>query len=132
MPTRVVQLKVNLQLESEQSTNRFLFWLMKAKCWTEIKDLKFESISSIDSYLAHAFLSTLCKVQFLHIHIVSPTSWKWLLALKSLSELKVFHITANNCHSSHDLFCYDCKWEGVSYMQVHKTRIKMCCCAVRN
>ena len=35
------------------------------------------------------------------------------MALKSLSELKVFHITANNCHSSHDLFCYDCKWEGV-------------------
>ena len=113
IPTRVVQLKVNLELESEQSTNRFLFWLMKAKCWTEIKDLKFESISSIGSYLAHAFLSKLCKVQFLHIHIGSPTSWKWLLALKSLSELKVFHITANNCRSSHDLFCYDCKFKGI-------------------
>ena len=90
---RVKQLKVKL---GEQYSNKFLFWVAKASCSTALEEMELESISSLSSDLACTFIKQFCKVRCLYIHVGSFSSWKWLVVLKYLTELKVFHVSTKD------------------------------------
>ena len=86
---------------SPSLVDRGLLWLMKANflATVEESDLDFTIINSSG---AQTFLSSLVNLQSLKIHNphykLSPahiTSWEWLAGLKSLSELKVLHISSS-------------------------------------
>ena len=91
-------LQVKLGCESEKISNTILFWLIRANCWSELKEIVFESQSSINSKLACVFFSKLQKLELLYIKIGSQFSWKWLAKLEFLNQLKAFNI--NNKFSS--------------------------------
>ena len=80
-------------LELNRLMKNCVYWLMKAKCWSELEELKMESISCGSSNLRD-FLQILDNLQFIYI---SSSSWELIPALKCLSgrELKGFHITKN-------------------------------------
>ena len=117
---RVKQLKVKLGFES---TNMFLFWLIKAQCWTELKAIKFESQFSVSSDLAQHFFQKLEKLQFLHI----IGSWECIAALKSLNcrQLNGFYITSNYDHS---LYCDPAWKEAVLDFEFPPTTISYKAC----
>ena len=62
----------------------------------------------LNSALAHIFLQSLVNLQSLVVHVTHPTSWEWLAALRSLSELKVLHISSSEECSPppSDLHCW--------------------------
>ena len=95
---RFTKLKLHQTTESVQNSNNCLFWLIQANCWTELKEMEFDSKSSVSSDLAYMFLKKLIKLQFISIDI---PSWEWLPALQSVSdcELKGFYIKTTELSS---------------------------------
>ena len=93
---RVAKLKIRLDTDSVKNSNRCLYWLAQASCWTDLKAMEFGSKSSVYSDLAQ-FLKKLIKLQFIFIHI---PSWEWLPSLKYLGDcqLKGFNISNNILH----------------------------------
>ena len=89
---RVKELKVELEIESEQNSSTVVSWLIKASCWTELESMNFQCHSAVHSNVIQLLLQNIEKLKFLHICI---GSWEWLAALKSLSnrELKGFRVT---------------------------------------
>ena len=89
----VEHLRLKLVTESEEISNKTMFWLMKAKLLPAVEKLNFES-KVINNDLALALLQLLVKLQSLHIIIRQCTlSLEWLAGLKSLSELRELNIT---------------------------------------
>ena len=71
--------------------DRGLLWLMRANFLATVED-NILCTTIINSSGAQTFLSSLVNLQSLNIH---KTSWEWLAGLKSLSELKVLHISSS-------------------------------------
>ena len=94
-----------LQIEesSPSLVDRGLLWLMKANFLATVEESVLHP-TIINSSGAQTFLSSLVNIQSLKIydkqkqlHQALPTpitSWEWLAVLKSLSELKVLHISS--------------------------------------
>ena len=90
-------------LEIEESSpslvDRGLLWLLRANFLATVEESVLDT-TIINNSGAQTFLSSLVNLQSLKIHDTeySPTpitSWKWLAGLKSLSELKVLHISSS-------------------------------------
>ena len=91
-------------LEIEESSpslvDRGLPWLMRANFLATVEEIVLHTTIINNSY-AQTFLSSLVNLQSFYIHetiFISPipiTSWKWLAGLKSLSELRVLHISSS-------------------------------------
>ena len=91
----VGHLTVELATESEEISNKTMFWLMKAKFMAAVKELDFESKVVNSDFTP--LLQSLVKLQSLKIlqslifrHI---SSLGWLAGLKSLSELRELKIS---------------------------------------
>ena len=112
---KVKKLTVKLENECEKLSNQFLFWLIKAKYWTELSELQINSQCSVDPDCAYKLLCKFNKLEFLFIH-TQVASCEWLTALKSLRncELKSFLISNKSNPSSQILnFSYwqpNIKW----------------------
>ena len=91
---KVQRLSVINYTESVESFNMGLFWLTKSQFLTAIEEIEMELSTAMDSGTLHTFLQSVPKLKTLAFQVVSPTSWEWLTALKSLSELKVLHIVS--------------------------------------
>ena len=97
----VKHLTVELNPESEEISNKTMFWLMKAKFLPAVENLKLEIqlIHVIKSDLILTFLQSLSKLQSLRLgperFLINkqPTSLEWLAGLKSLSELRELYIS---------------------------------------
>ena len=85
---------LGLDIDSDEGSNKCLFWLAKAKFLPKLEEIDFRT-TVLNSALAHTFLQSLVNLQSLVVHVIYPTSWEWLAALKSLRELKVLHICQN-------------------------------------
>ena len=92
-PPTVRYLRVELDLYSVEGSNKCLFWLAKAMFLPKLGEIGFET-TVLNSALAHTFLQSLVNLQSLVVHVIYPTSWEWLAALRSLRELKVLHISS--------------------------------------
>jgi hypothetical protein len=68
--------------------------MTKAKYLRETKKIVLYS-KSRSLNIAQTFLQSLIKLQHLEVHIDSPTSWEWLTAIKSLSDLRILHISSD-------------------------------------
>ena len=104
----VKHLRMLLDTESEEISNKSMCWLMKAKFMPAIQNLRFES-SVLNSDLMLTLLQSLVKLQSLYVvHSTlrdrgrlttsqkwnrQPTSLEWLAGLKSLSELRELSIS---------------------------------------
>ena len=93
-PPTVRYLRVRLDIDSVEGSNKCMFWLAKAKFLPKLEEIYFET-RVLNSALAHTFLQSLVNLQSLVVHVRHPTSWEWLAALKSLRELKVLHICSS-------------------------------------
>ena len=93
-PPTVRYLRVRLDIDSVEGSNKCLFWLAKAKFLPKIEEIDFET-TVLNSALAHTFLQSLVNLQSLVVQVKHPTSWEWLAALKSLRELKVLRISSD-------------------------------------
>ena len=93
-PPTVWYLRVELDIDSDEGSNKCLFWLAKAKFLPKLEEIDFRT-RVLNSALAHTFLQSLVNLQSLVVHVIYATSWEWLAALKSLRELKVLHICQN-------------------------------------
>ena len=82
----------NLKLYSNEHINICLSWIKQVKFLPELEEMHFES--NVGNTEIQSFLKSLVKLRLLDIKIDSSTSWEWLTALKSLSELKVLHIAS--------------------------------------
>ena len=97
----VEHLRVELNPESGEISNKTMFWLMKAKFLPAVENLKLEIqlIHVIKSDLILTFLQSLSKLQSLRLgperFLINkqPTSLEWLAGLKSLSELRELYIS---------------------------------------
>ena len=92
-PPSVENLGVYIITESEQISNKTIFWLMKAKFMPAVEEFYFESHSVVSNDHALALLQSLVKLQSLLIHIVHTSSLEWLAGLKSFSELRELDIS---------------------------------------
>ena len=92
-PPTVRYLRVVLDIDSVEGSNKCLFWLAEAKFLPKLGEIGFET-TVLNSALAHTFLQALVNLQSLVVHVTHPTSWEWLAALKSLRELKVVRISS--------------------------------------
>ena len=92
-PPTVGYLRVRLEIDSVEGSNKCLFWLTKAKFLPKLEEIDFETIV-LNSAFAHTFLQSLVNLQSLEVRVYHPTSWEWLAALKSLRELKVLRISS--------------------------------------
>ena len=106
-PPTVRYLRVELEIDSVEGSNKCLFWLAKAKFLPKLEEIDFET-SVLNSPLAHTFLQSLVNLQSLAVRITHPTSWEWLAALRSLRELKVLRISSfKECSPPpSDLLCW--------------------------
>ena len=93
-PQTVSHLEVALDIDSDEGSNKCLFWLAKAKCLPKLEGIHFVT-RVLNSALAHTFLQSLVNLQSLEFHVTHPTSWEWLAALRSLRELKVLCISSD-------------------------------------
>ena len=67
------------------------FWIMKAPFLSEVKELHLFILT--DACISTDYLQSFVKLQSLHIlRLLSPLSWEWVTALKSLNELKSLDI----------------------------------------
>ena len=98
-PPAVRYLRVRLGIDSVEGSNKCLFWLAKAKFLPKLEEIDFET-NDLNSALTHTFLQSLVNLQSLVVHVSHPTSWEWLIALKSLRELKVLHVCQDYCYVS--------------------------------
>ena len=101
----VIKLVIGLQIESVKCCNTCLFWLTKAKCWTDLSEIVIASKCTINTDHVKEFLRNVGRVQLLDIHVDSLLPWDWLAALNSLNELKGFHIT-----NEYDNALFDPEW----------------------
>ena len=85
-------LEVELEVESVKISNKFMFWLAKARFLSKLEAVDFRS-TYVNSFLMHTFLESLVKLQSLVVEVRCSSSLEWLAALKSLSELRIMHIT---------------------------------------
>ena len=92
---RIENLQVSLINCSVENSNKWLYWLMKAKFVSGVVENNFK-FKIFSSALSHLFIESFVKLQSLTILIESPTSWEWLAALKCLTELKVLQISSKN------------------------------------
>ena len=83
---------VKLVTESEEISNKIMFWLMKAKFMPAVEELNVQS-NFVNSYLTLALLQLLVKLQSLVIDIGHTPSLEWLAGLKSLSKLRELYIS---------------------------------------
>ena len=90
-PPTVRYLRVRLDINSVEGSNKCMFWLAKAKFLPKLGEIDFKT-TVLNSALAHTFLQSLVNLQSLVVQVDHPTSWEWLAALRSLRELKVLHI----------------------------------------
>ena len=90
-PPTVRYLRVELEIDSVEGSNKCLFWLAKAKFLPKLEEIDFIT-RVLNSPLAHTFLQSLVNLQSLVVRVEDPTSWEWLAALRSLRELKVLHV----------------------------------------
>ena len=106
-PPAVRYLLVELAIDSVEGSNKCLFWLAKAKCLPKLEEFEFTT-RVLNSALAHTFLQSLVNLQSLEVHVIYPTSWEWLAALRSLRELKVLRISSSEECSPppSDLHCW--------------------------
>ena len=93
-PPTVRHLRVGLDIDSVEDSNKCLFWLAKAKFLPKLEEIDFET-TVLNSALAHTFLQSLVNLQSLVVQVTHPTSWEWLASLKSLRELKVLRISSD-------------------------------------
>ena len=93
-PPTVRYLRVRLDIDSVEGSNKCLFWLAKAKFLPKLEEIDFET-KVRNSALAHTFLQSLVNLQSLAVRVRHPTSWEWLAALRSLRELKVLRISSD-------------------------------------
>ena len=94
---RVKHLKI--KESSPFLVDRGLLWLMRAKFLATVEESDIDT-TIINNSGAQTFLSSLVNLQSLKIHetglYTTPIkSWGWLAGLKSLSELKVLHISSS-------------------------------------
>ena len=68
------------------------FWIMKAPFLLEAKELQL--VIFTDGCISTDYLQSFIKLQSLTIYSVSPLSWEWVTALKSLNELKSLDISS--------------------------------------
>ena len=88
----VEHLRVELRTESEEISNKTMFWLMKSKFMSAVEIFNFKS-NVVNSDLTLALLQSLVKLQSLEIRIFGyMSSPEWLAGLKSLSELRKLEI----------------------------------------
>ena len=87
-----------LEIEESSSSlvDRGLLWLMRANFLTTVEESVLD-ITIINNSGSQTFLSSLVNLQSLKTQSYSTpiTSWEWLAVLKSLSELKVLHISSS-------------------------------------
>ena len=93
-PPTVRYLRVELDIDSVEGSNKCMFWLAKAKFLPKLEEIDFRT-TVLNSALAHTFLQSLVNLQSLVVHVTHPTSWEWLAALRSLRELKVLCISSD-------------------------------------
>ena len=86
-----------IKISSPSLVDRGLHWLMRANFLATVEESVLD-ITIINNSGAQKFLTYLVNLQSLKIHKTSDyfpiTSWEWLAGLKSLSELKVLHISS--------------------------------------
>ena len=87
----VEYLIVKLNIESEEISNKTMFWLMKAKFMSAVEKLYFRS-NVVNNDITIALLQSLVKLQSLEIFIKHTSSLEWVAGLKSLSELRELDI----------------------------------------
>ena len=106
-PPTVRYLRVWLDIDSVEGSNKCMFWLAKAKFLPKLEEIDFKT-KVLNSALAHTFLQSLVNLQSLVVRVRHPTSWEWLAALKSLRELKVLRISSDEECSPppSDLHCW--------------------------
>ena len=90
-PPTVRHLEVLIHTDVEV-LERCLFWLAKVEFLPKMELVLFKT-EVVNSVLALTFLQS--HLQSLVVHVVHPTSWVWLAALKSLRELKVLRISSS-------------------------------------
>ena len=93
-PPTVRYLRVRLDIDSVEGSNKCMFWLAKAKFLPKLEEIEFTT-RVLNCALAHTFLQSLVNLQSLVVRVRHPTSWEWLAALKSLRELKVLRISSS-------------------------------------
>ena len=104
-PPTVRYLRVVLDIDSVEGSNKCLFWLTKAKFLPKLEEIDFET-TVLNSALAHTFLQSLVNLQSLVVHVRHPTSWEGLAALRSLRELKLRISSYEKCSPPpSDLLC---------------------------
>ena len=86
----IEHLTVKLVTESEEISNKTMFWLMKAKFMLAVEIFNFYLFNDffLKSNLILALIQSLFKLQSLNIDIGHTSSLEWLAGLKSLSELR--------------------------------------------
>ena len=89
---------LEIEKSSPSLVDRGLLWLMRANFLAAVEECVLHT-TIINNSGAQTFLQSLVNLQSLEIHDkhTSPiciTSWEWLAGLKSLSELKVLHISS--------------------------------------
>ena len=87
-------LRLWLLADSVEDVKTCLYHMTKAKFLRETKKIVIYS-KSRSLNIAQTFLQSLIKLQHLEVHIDSPTSWEWLTAIKSLSDLCILHISSD-------------------------------------
>ena len=88
----VEHLIVVLFTESEEISNKTMFWLMKTRFMPAVKELYFQ-FNVVNSDFTLAVLQSLVKLRSLGIIIEHTSSLEWLTGLKSLSELRELYIS---------------------------------------
>ena len=89
-------LRVWLLTNSLENSKACLFQMMTARFLMTTKEIVIYSKSwNLKSDIAHKFIRSLHQLQHLEIHIDSPTSWEWLTAIKTLSELRILHVSSD-------------------------------------
>ena len=68
-PPTVRYLVVWLYIDSVEGSNKFLFWLAKAKFLPKLEEINFATIV-LNSALAHTFLQSLVNLQSLVVHVI--------------------------------------------------------------
>ena len=117
-PPTVRYLRVRLDIDSVEGSNKSMFWLAKAKFLPKLGEIEFKT-RVLNSALAHTFLQSLVNLQSLVVHVDHPTSWEWLAALGSLRELKVLHVCSSRyCSVSTEEVVLDIKLPSNSVYDV--------------
>ena len=88
---RVQSLVIQMHV-GENSEKGLKFWIMKAPFLSDVKKLVIRSDTG--ACISTDYLQSFMKLQSLTIYSVSPLSWEWVTALKSLNELKSLDINS--------------------------------------